>query len=129
MIPRRMTDHLAAAIVVHQRWRDALFVQLGEARAGSCEGDLGDDHACALGAWLHGPELAPTLHDTPGWRRVAALHREVHQAASAAQALVDAGQHAAAEALISGRCTDCSQRLVAALQDWRRELALAPALR
>lgn len=125
MLPRRMTDHLTAAIVVHECWRDDLPFLLAQDRAGARRAALADDRACALGAWLNGPEITPATRATPAWRVVARLHREYHETLGEVARLIDEGRPAAAKAHVVSASMARSNRLIAALQKWCAELEMA----
>jgi len=127
MIPRRMTDHLTAAIVVHERWLADLQDLLEGGLPGPVSADPGDDHACAFGAWLHGPDLAPGLRETAAWRVIARLHRECHEAAATVVQLAAQGRLAEAEAHFADACCPRSTRLIAGLRKWHAEFAAARA--
>jgi len=85
--------------------------------------EVGDSHACALGTWLHGPDIDAAMRDTPTWRVIDRLHCEFHLASGEIAQLIEQGRLAEAEALLVGDWLAKSNCLLTALAKWQGDLA------
>lgn len=118
---------LRQAIGAHFSWQlhlkagiDAGKAPMPAAQAHACD-------CCDFGKWLAAPEQQATLSDSVQFRVIDRLHKAFHHCAGRVVEQIEAGDAAAARALLDTEFKPQSEHLVAGLSKWLREASRGQA--
>ncbi|MCA1197674.1 CZB domain-containing protein [Sphingomonas sp. R647] len=119
---RDLLAQVQAAIGAHGAWKLKLSTAVSTGRSDDEPASVCRDDLCRFGAWLHGPDIAPSIRQGKPYQVVRRLHAEFHQCAGEVLDRVKRGDQAGASALLAGDYTDRSATLIRALTKWKSEL-------
>jgi hypothetical protein len=114
--------HITKAIGAHGAWKMRLHTAIVTGRSELQPSEVRRDDQCALGCWLHGPDIdAETRHGMP-FKVVNRLHAEFHVCAADVLQLAILGRKPEATEVLGGEFKARSDKLVRALSKWKGEV-------
>lgn len=122
MTAQALIDQINDAIGAHGAWKMRLRTAMLTGKSDITPQVAGCDDACAFGKWLKHGTIAPAVKADVPYRVVTRLHAEFHRAAGSVLTHALSGRTGEAGQLMDGEFTERSEKLVKALNKWKREL-------
>ncbi len=118
-----LASRIADAIGAHGLWKMKLRTAINTGRSDVTPMVARCDDQCGFGKWLYGPELDATTRQGLPYQVIKRLHADFHRSAGDVLSLAVKGDKTGAQTLMEGEFTERSEKLVRALNKWRREAA------
>jgi methyl-accepting chemotaxis protein len=118
-----INEEIAKAFGAHGLWKTRIRHAIDSCKCEHSPDDVARDDKCTFGRWLHGGQLPATVRGSKEYKSVVALHADFHQAAGEALRQALDGDRDRATATLTGRFSQASDRLSAALVHWQRQAA------
>lgn len=122
MAHERTLDEIQKAIRAHGMWKLRLKTAIATGSSEASPADVGCDHLCDFGKWLHDETMPAAIKEGMPYKVVKRLHAEFHQTAAAVLKAALAGNVPKAKELLDGGFAEQSEKLVRALTLWKTEL-------
>jgi Chemoreceptor zinc-binding domain len=110
------------AIGAHGMWKMRLRTAINTGASDIAPRDAGCDDRCQFGAWLHGPQIDQQTKGGMPYQVIKRLHADFHRSAGTVLQDAVSGRKDAAEQALTGEFAEKSEKLVRALNKWKREL-------
>ncbi|MDA8232406.1 MAG: methyl-accepting chemotaxis protein [Magnetospirillum sp.] len=119
-----INEEVAKAFGAHAAWKTRIRQTIDSGYSEYKPEDVGDDHRCAFGTWLHDPSLPGSVRDSREYRTVVRLHADFHRAAASSLSKALGGDtHGAQADLAEGAFAQAADALSGALVRWQRDAA------
>lgn len=118
---KNLITQIDEAIGAHQLWKMRLRSAI---ECGSSNHDpftVSQCDQCAFGKWLEGDDLSPAIKASVPYGVIHRLHREFHVLAGRVLFRALSDNAASAQECMAGEFAEKSDKLVRALNKWRRE--------
>lgn len=117
-----LVEYIDHAIVAHSAWKFRLGNAIASGKPEIEPGIIRCDDNCTVGQWLVGRTLDTETKASVPYHVVKRLHADFHKSAAEVLECVISGKSDQASALLDGEFTDRSDKLLRALNKWKREL-------
>ncbi|MCB1438517.1 MAG: CZB domain-containing protein [Nitratireductor sp.] len=118
----KIIDAIHDAMRAHGIWKMRLITAIETQRHNHVVADVRCDHKCEFGHWLHGPDIDAAMKNGKPYQVIRRLHAEFHDCAADALECVQSGEIEKAKTILDGEFRFRSEKLVMALNKWKREL-------
>lgn len=116
-----LISQIDEAITAHDAMKRTLIFAINLNELNRSPEDIGNDHKCPFGHWLHGHSLDHEVKTHKPYQVVNRLHAEFHQVAAQVARLAQQGRKEEAFGLLDGEFAERSDTLKRALNKWRGE--------
>ncbi len=122
-----IVQEIAKAIGAHGIWKARLNAAIESDRRDFDIAEVGCDHVCAFGQWLHGPTITSEMRGTVEYIAVVQLHSHFHRCAARVLKYVSIGASTSAKVMMApdGEYSAMSSQLVAAMVQWKDSIKVA----
>lgn len=110
-------------IGAHGAWKHRLRMAIRTKTMDISPATAACDNACEFGKWLYGPQVDAATRAGIPYQVVRRLHADFHRSAGNVLSLVQRGDDAAAQQAMDHDFQPRSEKLVVALNKWRREVS------
>lgn len=122
MAGERTLTEIQNAIRAHGAWKMRLKMAIQSGRSDISPSDVCKDDLCDFGRWLHDDTMPDFLRNGMPYKVVRRLHAEFHDIAGQVMTAAVTGDTAQARLLFDGPYAEKSEKLISALNKWKREL-------
>lgn len=122
MAHERTLNEIQNAIRAHGMWKLRLKTAIATGASKITPDVAGCDKSCDFGKWLHDETMPAKILSSKPYIVIRRLHTEFHGTAEMILKKAVAGEASTAQALLDGKFSEQSDKLVRALTMWKAEL-------